>query len=200
MKHMHPCLAEPVWAETVQQSRQRDAVGRHAMNKTVQVILVQVRLPVTVDKPDVRQQRYLKELLLGHDVECPALFVGQSSCYGQLTLDDRTIEPLGRFHLHEPPLTVEHPDQKVGYDIAGAGQLGILRTTFGDLVEKIDPQSPLVCVPGVPDRERLFTDPGHLGTRGEDGRRGPFQLSLAPDGTVLFRARHQQERPRRAAA
>ena len=170
------------------------------MNKTVQVILVQVCLPVTVDKPDIRQQRSLEEFLLGDNMERPTLFTGQSLGHGQLALNDRAIESLGGFCFHQPFAAVRHFHQEVRHDVAGAGQLGIPGTTFGDPVEKIDLKSLLVSVPRVPHRARLLTDPGHLGTRGEDGCRGPFELSLAANGTVLFRTRHQQEGPRRAAA
>ncbi len=61
-------------------------------------------------------------------------------------------------------------------------------------------KSLLVSVPRVPHRERLLADPSHLGTRGKDGCRGPFELSLAANGTALSWTRHEQEGSGRAAA
>ena len=100
MKHAHPHLAVAVRVETLEQRRHLDAVRRHLMNKTVQVVLIQVCLPVTVDKPDIRQQRSLEEFLLGDNMERPTLFTGQSLGHGQLALNNRAIESLGGFCFH----------------------------------------------------------------------------------------------------
>lgn len=174
-----------------------DTRARHLEHELLQDACLHASLAVTVQQPDVVQQRPAKEFLFGYQVEGPALLSGKQSAHRQLALDDGPIEAPGKLDFDQPLAAIGHFHQKIRHDVGYASALLPLARQGGRMVEELNLDLVLRALPGVPDPQGLLLDVDHPGTcRQNHGRRG-LKLSLAADRPALFRTGYQEERARR---
>jgi len=170
---------------------------RHLEHKLPQNACLHASFAVTVQQPDVVQQRPAKQFLFGHQVEGPALLLGEQSAHRQLALDDGPIEAAAELDFDQPLAAVGHFHQEVRHDVGYAGVLLPLARLGRRVVEEFSLDLILHTLLGVPDAQGLLLDVNHPGARHEDHGRRSLKLSLAADRPALFRTGHQEERTRR---
>ncbi len=185
--------------ERRQQGRKHDPGRRSPGFELVQDVVIQVGLAIAVEQPEVRQQAAVQKLLLGNDVECPAVLNGELLAYGQLALDLRRRESVRGFYLHEPFAMVRHLDQEVRYNVAALAAATALRARCWRTIEQFDLDVVFQLLPCVPDRQGLLLDVEDLRTGYESDGCCPFELALAADRSALLRAGYEEEGAGRAA-